>query len=355
MGIFKKYIGGIALESGLTSDNSTVPASSSLNTITYHDTTGKELKSCCHTISYDSSYTQRSVQNFSPYGFLTPHASSNSLDNYNFNDYLLNTVGTTTYSKSRSCKTDGAFIDYSIIVKNSDVESITVNSIMFQKPYWTSYNSGSHPILVMGYFLDTPLVIQPNEQRSIVVRFEVSRIEEESKFRKYVGGVALECLQTITSFGESNLTLPAFKYIDGEAHDISRFSLCYSQKNYCENFLPYGYMKAYASSDKKVNFTFNDYQINSSCPCTVTKTRSYSETKSTLLYTIVLDNTQGTDDIEVSSIKFTKEVYTRVGTSNVAKELLVCAYFLDSSITILSGESKTIAIEMKVGTDVSAS
>ena len=182
-------------------------------------------------------------------------------------------------------------------------------------------------------------------------------------FKKFIGAIAREALflnPSWGSVGENYVNVPTFKAIDGTVcrqYYVKGYKDGWDHKYFTDFSIegiaaPYHNMTAVATTDEIDNYNVNDYEIIEAC----TTTSTYTQTSDYLsvVYTITLNNSTNSD-VTVNCIKFKKNSYIGTNGSGTgsAKDVLMCGYYLDAPLTIAAGESKTIVIEMKVGTDVS--
>ena len=97
----------------------------------------------------------------------------------------------------------------------------------------------------------------------------------------------------------------------------------------------------YVSADELADFNVSDYTTNEISDITYTRAKSLSINGA--IYTITATN-NGASDVDVGSIKFTKNLYGTSGGPSVPWTCLVFGYFLDNPVTIGVGETKTFAV-----------
>lgn len=170
-------------------------------------------------------------------------------------------------------------------------------------------------------------------------------------FKKFIGGLAVESLGTCTNTiqEQTNNSVIPYKTTDGNKYQYLVVGQS-SANDWGGSLIPYQSMVPVATADDISNYSLDDYQISAIGTTSYTKIQSIVANSASILYVITI--TSGDNDITVKCIKFSKSVmYDRV--SSYKKNMLTCGYYLDEPLTIPAGESRTITIEMKVGTDVS--
>ena len=176
-GTFKKFIAGLAVESLSTATFTTMPNSTRIDVIPYKATDGTNYNNAwSSTSSSNGKYQIAKI----PYVGLTPVATSDKLEDYSLNDYLLsNAVGTTTCTRSQTINLTGSSLVYAVTV-TAGASDITVKCIKFTKAL-NGVPDGStaatdHTALVCGYYLETPLTITAGTSQTINVAFTVGEM-----------------------------------------------------------------------------------------------------------------------------------------------------------------------------------
>ena len=169
-------------------------------------------------------------------------------------------------------------------------------------------------------------------------------------FKKFIAGIALECLNCYDVNGAIDYTVPTYKAVDGTERTTVGF---YPQSSYFSHPVPYSKLTPIATQDSLDNYNLYDYQIIGAGVTTYSKNRVITNTGGSLVYSISINNnTQET--ITIKCIKFRKVFsYTKGGFDSDTDPYrhLVCAYYLDENewVTLAPGETGAVTVVMTVG------
>lgn len=176
MGTLKKHIQAMVIDSSMLWINPTITGN--MNTPPYKNLSGTQYTSVNYgsTVYYNDGYGPKYLS----FRGLTPVATSDTIDNYDFEDYEINGVGTTTYTTNRQQTNDTenkiyvTTLAYNVSVTNNTEEQITVKCIRFKgKINAQNQSTTQADYLFYSYYLDEPLVIEPNDTKSVSVSFVV--------------------------------------------------------------------------------------------------------------------------------------------------------------------------------------
>lgn len=126
MGTLKRFSGGMATEHLATLP--TLPSSTRLSVPAFKTING---------ISYSELFYRTdmgaTLQALVPYFGLTPIGTADELNNYDFNDYEISAVGTTSFANSRIVNENVSNLVFSLAITNNTESEITVKCIKFKK------------------------------------------------------------------------------------------------------------------------------------------------------------------------------------------------------------------------------
>lgn len=103
-------------------------------------------------------------------------------------------------------------------------------------------------------------------------------------------------------------------------------------------------LTAYASSEEITDFDEDAYAVDDIVG-TATQSFSYGYTNNT--YSVSVSNVSGQEDIKVNCLKFTKQLYEKVNTTDYSAYTPTCLMFscyLDEEVTIPAGEEKVFVV-----------
>ena len=176
MGTLKKYIGAYGFESMQLSVGDSI--TSEITCIPFKTTAGASItqsyyiksKGCGTAV--DISVNNVNLRN------LIPKATADILDNFDVNDYTAINVVSVNYTTNRILTENNCQLVYAITLTNNDTVAQTVSCIKFVKNFLSSYRTSDctptySNALCYGYFLDTPITLQPNDTSTITVNFEI--------------------------------------------------------------------------------------------------------------------------------------------------------------------------------------
>lgn len=173
-GTLKKYIGAYAIEvANLVYNDNTL---SSVSTISFKDAGGNSRNQIAW---YNSSNYMNAVvssANSFTHAGLIPVATEDLLDDYDINDYQIVSIGTVSQNQIRILNNNNVHLIYNVTITNSTENQITVNCIKFKKHMYNSGQGSSlstYDLLMYAYFLDTPIIISPNQTKSANIDFEI--------------------------------------------------------------------------------------------------------------------------------------------------------------------------------------
>lgn len=172
MGTLKKHIAGYSIDSLSFSTANQLGNTSCIpfKGLRTNDNTWQTLSS----INFPSS-SQLYTANAFTYRELIPFATADVLQNFNVDDYQINSLGSVTYSTQRVTQAHKDNFIYNIAINNNTENDITVSCIRFQKTI-TSYGSYiySYKTLIFSYYLDEPITITPGNIENVSINFEIN-------------------------------------------------------------------------------------------------------------------------------------------------------------------------------------
>lgn len=161
-------------------------------------------------------------------------------------------------------------------------------------------------------------------------------------------------LITTDAYSGSAVTVPTYKDTSGTEHTTLYLGASPSYNDELKSMVHFFQgMTAYATADLSDNYSISDYSAQNIENSSVNIQQIFRLTAYSTGQVVTITN-NSEEQKNVNCIKFVKNLYYNYSTTRKSP-CLICGYYLDTPLTLAAGESKTITIEMKVGTDVSAS
>ena len=177
-------------------------------------------------------------------------------------------------------------------------------------------------------------------------------------FKKFKPALALESMQTAMSHiasGSSQVQISGialpFKSVDGTPYARAYINSSNAYPSHmARTFSPYGALIPVPTNDALDDYSIDDYSY------TALGTNSFTYTGDVVddngvseIFNVAITNTTGSD-ITVKCIKFYKEIVCAIatGTTMAMKNCLICAYYLDTPVTIPNGSSTNISVALRV-------